>query len=617
MRKAVDETDTRTILMFSESEMSGPPIEELIETAKESVKNVFKAGQVACILFSGGKDSSVVSNLVLTAAAEFVREGGVPRVIVLTGNTLVENPEVVEHYQGEHRKMMRFAKECGFKLQIRVASPSLMSSFTVKVLSGRGIPTFPGSRTSDCTSDLKIMPIRSVRRALMKEFEGAEAVAMLGTRFSESERRAAHMKARGERHDVPVRNKDGELVLSVISRWRTEDVWEYVGLCSSGLIETFSDMTEMSRIYAHASGTSCAVVAEAIEEGVKTKKRGGCTARTGCFICQQAEDKSLAQMVEFEPERYGYAAGLVKLNQFIRNTRFDWRRRHWIGRTIKNGWICVEPDSYHPTMVRELSRYMLQLDHDERVRARRSGERPKFQIIGLEALIAIDALQSLNGLARPFSMWADLRAIENGQRFDIPNVDPVPPTPMPEPRFLFVGDEWETEVGESVWGLRSPYIESLLEISNCKPELMTTSKGHLIWEVQSQKGFEVDPESAVMIEDFEKDRLLEMYDKAQWLPGGIKSGYEWYALYGALKLDHAQRQHHDEVARRTEWKDQRGLTLDYDIDEVYGRAKRFSEMPAKAREAWGAKATDAGAQMDFLDVLGELEEVDLRERIDA
>ena len=59
---------------------------------------------------------------------------------------------------------------------------------------------------------------------------------------------------------------------------------------------------------------------------------------------------------------------------------------------------------------------MLQLDHDERVRARRSGERPKFQIIGLEALIAIDAMQSLNGLARPFSMWADLRAIESGVR---------------------------------------------------------------------------------------------------------------------------------------------------------------------------------------------------------
>ena len=165
---------------------------------------------------------------------------------------------------------------------------------------------------------------------------------------------------------------------------------------------------------------------------------------------------------------------------------------------------------------------------------------------------------------------------------------------MPEPRFLFVGEEWETEVGESVWGLRSPYIESLLEISNCRPELMMTSKGRLIWEIQSQKGFEVDPESAALIEDFEKERLLEMYDKAQWLPGGIKSGYEWYALYGALRLDHAQRQHHDEVARRTEWKDARGLTLDYDIDEVYGKAVRFSEMPAAAREAWSAKATDAG-----------------------
>lgn len=600
MQQATANADTKTILMFTQAEMGNLPVEDLVQEAKDSIKHVFRSSAIACVLFSGGKDSSVVANLVLTSAAEIVQEGIRPTVLILTGNTLVENPEIVEHYVLEHRKMRDFAKKHGFELQAHVASPGLVATFQLKLLSGRGIPTFPGSRTSDCTTDLKIQPMRTLRRSLMQRYEGREAVLMLGTRFSESARRESKMKARGERSDEPVRNKDGELILSPISKWGSEDVWEYVGMCSSGLLASYSDMDSMKRIYAHASATSCAVVAEAIEEGVRSKKKGGCTTRTGCFICQQAEDKSLAQMVEFD-DRYAYARGLLKLNKFIRDTRYDWSRRHWVGRTINKGWIAIEPDSYHPDMIRALSRAMLQLDFDEKVRAERAGERPKFQMISLQMLVAIDALQSLNGVARPFQMWADLRDIESGIRFELPETTPVPQTPMPETRFLYVGEEWDTET--SVQGLRSAYVESLLETSACLPQLRATSQGRLIWDVMSQRGFDVDLESALMIEEFEKDRLLAMHDAAAWLPGGIKSGYEWYQLYGVLKLDHAQRQHHDEVARRTAWKDLHGLTLNYSITDLCARSVRYASLPVDARAAWASKATSAGCQTDFLDLL--------------
>ncbi|SPD37124.1 protein of unknown function (plasmid) [Cupriavidus taiwanensis] len=166
----------------------------------------------------------------------------------------------------------------------------------------------------------------------------------------------------------------------------------------------------MRRIYAHAVGTSCAVVADAILAGSGSRRQGKCGARLGCHVCQMAEDKSLANMVEYDG-RYAYAAGLQRLNRFIRHTRFDWHRRHWVGRTIRRGFIKIQPDTYHPTMVRALVRYMLQLDYDEQCRAERAGERPKFELLPLDLLIAVDALQSLNGLARPFAAWADWRDI--------------------------------------------------------------------------------------------------------------------------------------------------------------------------------------------------------------
>ncbi|WP_366820712.1 hypothetical protein [Ottowia sp.] len=106
------------------------------------------------------------------------------------------------------------------------------------------------------------------------------------------------MKARGDRADTPNRNKDGDLVLSPIAWWSTEDVWEYVGYVNSGLWEGFSDFKEVMRIYADGGGTSCAVVSDSIFEGGAKRKKGGCGQRFGCHSCQLAFDASLSTMVE-------------------------------------------------------------------------------------------------------------------------------------------------------------------------------------------------------------------------------------------------------------------------------------------------------------------------------
>ena len=60
-------------------------------------------------------------------------------------------------------------------------------------------------------------------------------------------------------------------------------------------------------------------------------------------------------------------------------------------------------------MLCALTRFMLQLDYDEEQRAVAADERPKFQLLPLKMMIAVDALQWLNGVTRPFAAWADLR----------------------------------------------------------------------------------------------------------------------------------------------------------------------------------------------------------------
>lgn len=593
----------QTLNLF-EGVAHAPTLDWLVEKAQASIARLFLAGHPVVIAYSGGKDSSVCASLVLTTAKDLVESGKVsrPYVLITTSNTLIENPEVEEHYRKEHQKMEAYGEANGFEVYTKTVTPSLASTFQVKVLSGRGMPSFAGTNT-DCSQDLKIKPQASYRNNLFKHLAKAglpEPVTILGTRFDESERRALNMKMRGENALEAVQNADGDLVLSPICMWSTEDVWEFVGEVSSGLRESFTDFEEVKRIYSHAEGTSCAIVADAIRDGLSKRKKGGCGARHGCWGCQQSTDKSLANMIEYD-ERYAYAAGLHKLNTFIRNTRHDWTRRNWVGRTIRGGYIAIQPDTYHPAMVRELFRYMLQLDFDEQSRAAAAGEWPKFNILPLDMIMAIDALWSLNGLAKPFSALVDYDAVYNhGVRYDIPDVEPVPATKMPDARFLFVGGEWDDSAPVADWtGMRDPVIEGLLELSACAPELMENSRGKVTWTLETERSFDIHAESVAMIEMFELDRLIDMHHSG-WPPGGITAGYKWYLQYGALQLSHSQAAEHDEILRRTAFKDRIDLTLDYDIDQLLVKTVAFADLPQEAREAWQHKATTASAQVPLL-----------------
>ena len=575
-----------TISLFPQGAFD--PIETKIDDAIATISALLQAGHPLVVAFSGGKDSSVVAALALHAALLHRVAGGKPIVVATTGDTLVESPEVTHHYRSELRRMAEFGKRHDFKVIAKVVQPSMAATFQLKVLSGRALPSFPGTH-GDCSTDLKITPQRTYRRKLFRQLAGQglqPPVTCLGTRYDESSRRAGAMRSRGESDRQAMRNKDGDLVVSPIARWSDDDVWEAIALYGSGTLPGFSDFEEMRRIYAHSVGTSCAVVADAILDGA-ARRQGGCGARLGCHVCQMAEDKSLANMIAYD-ERYAYARGLHRLNRFIRATRHDWQRRHWIGRTIRSGYIKIQPDTYHPTMLRQLTRFMLQLDFDEERRAAAAGERPRFQLLPLDLMIAVDAMQSLNGVARPFAAWADLRDIhERGVRYEIPDVPEIVQTPIPLPRFLYVGESWDTSAPDADWtGLRDPMRESLTEGSSCGPDLAMTADGRAILDLPTDQQFGVDVESAAFIADFEVERLLAMHDAGS-NPGSITAGYRWYAHFGCLTLSHSQKAEHDEIARRTAFKDRLGLTDAYKVSDVLAETVPIEALSAEARGSWG------------------------------
>jgi len=579
-------------------------IDRLVADALATILSLFEAGIPQIVGFSGGKDSSLVTNLTLTAAAQAVKLGFRPMVVVTSSDTLVESPEVTHHVRAEMAKMRLFGQRHGFTVETHIVTPSLLSTWQVKVLSGRGIPSYAGTST-DCSTDLKITPQVIYRNQLFRRIgTHQEPVTLLGLRFQESEKRAIAMRSRRESSTCPARNASGDLVLSVIAWWCEDDVYEYIGRVASGEIDCYSDFSELKRIYAAAEGTSCMVVADALFEG-KVKK-GGCGQRLGCWACQQAEDKSLEAMVAYD-ERYAYAKGLNRLNQFIRNIRYDWTRRHWIGRTIMEGFIAIEPDTFSPVCVREIFRYMLQLDYDEENRARAAGVKPMFRTLTLDMIVAVDAMWSLNGLAPMFAAWHDYDDVNSGRlRYDIPEIKAAKPTPIPPAKFLFVGKDWDDSAPISNWsGLRDVYMEGLTE-GTCLPGLKkikatkTIPAGRMAWDLETSQRLTVNAESLCMFLDFELPDILATRQDGR-IVGGITNGYKWYLHYGLITLSHGLRADHDDKLRRTAFKDREGLTLGVDVDALLARAVRYADLPGAARKAWAHKATASGAQLEFLD----------------
>ncbi|ODV41249.1 hypothetical protein AWV79_26865 [Cupriavidus sp. UYMMa02A] len=52
-------------------------------------------------------------------------------------------------------------------------------------------------------------------------------------------------------------------------------------------------------------------------------------------------------------------------------------------------------------------------------------------------------------------------------------------------------------------------LESLMADSACEPEVRFTAAGRAIWALPTDQQFSVDPEAALLISEFELDRLLE------------------------------------------------------------------------------------------------------------
>lgn len=192
----------------------GTSLSSLITSSVEAIHTALIDGWTMMIGYSSGKDSETVLHLFLMALIRAVRSGATisQHHFILHTDTLIESPEVRWLADQKLAELERFIAKENLPLTIVLAKPGISQSWTGRILTGRGLPTFSNSTARQCSQDLKITSAKRAKAAYMRELpkEVRQKVCLLlGSRDAESTIRAANIAKQRGSSDRVIKTKDG------------------------------------------------------------------------------------------------------------------------------------------------------------------------------------------------------------------------------------------------------------------------------------------------------------------------------------------------------------------------------------------------------------------------
>lgn len=265
--------------------------------------------------YSGGKDSTLVTHLVVEMLLSLPPSQRTRSVHIVANDTLVESPLVVRHIIESMQEIEQAA--CAFRLPVvtKITRPSPDQSFWVNLI-GRGYPS-PNRSFRWCTDRMKILPTSRYIKSQVDQ--AGKVVLLLGVRRSESATRSASVG----RYDNGERlNKHNDLagcmVFRPIVELHTDEVWEFLALNEP---PWGSSHLKLIGLYRNASGGECPVVTSKDD----APSCGTTSSRFGCWTCTVVEkDRSLEGFVE---SGYAEFTPLLDFRDWLVSIRNEKERR--------------------------------------------------------------------------------------------------------------------------------------------------------------------------------------------------------------------------------------------------------------------------------------------------
>lgn len=266
-----------------------PPLtKEGISALYKSMQEIYLNDSRPWVIgYSGGKDSSCVLQAVWYALSALPREKLTKPIYVISSDTLVETPAVVNQLETSLKRIREGAQAQGLPFEVHKVVPAISDTFWVNMI-GKGIPA-PYTNFRWCTERMKISPTTGFIKGKITEY--GEVMIVLGSRRSESASRGQVM---GNRHDKAKflswhSDIPNALVFTPIEEWSTDDVWTYI-------INTPNpwggENRELITMYRNAQAGECPLVIDK-----STPSCGG--GRFGCWTCTVVQkDRSMEAMIE-------------------------------------------------------------------------------------------------------------------------------------------------------------------------------------------------------------------------------------------------------------------------------------------------------------------------------
>lgn len=246
--------------------------------------------------YSGGKDSTTVCHLVFETLIRLKNKNIKLHkpVYIISSDTLVENPLVLNYLKTNSNLMAQSAKQLGLPIFTDIVKPELQDTFWTCVI-GKGYPTPKSIGYRWCTDRLKINPSNKYIKEKIKE--NGEVIILLGVRKAESNIRKERIKNREIEGKLtnPHNIISGAYVFNPIVELTTDQVWSIL-LSNGGKSPWNSNNYELYSLYADSDGGECPFTITSTKE-TPTPSCG--KSRFGCWVCTVVkEDKSLIGFIK-------------------------------------------------------------------------------------------------------------------------------------------------------------------------------------------------------------------------------------------------------------------------------------------------------------------------------
>lgn len=346
----------------------------------EDIQVTYKSSPLPWVIgYSGGKDSTATLQLIWNALVRLPAEERTKPIYVISTDTLVETPVIVNYISSALQKMNVAAKEQGLNLTAHKLTPELQDTFWVNLI-GKGYPA-PNTVFRWCTDRMKIKP--SNKFILERVAEFGEVILALGMRKNESANRNKVI----ENHEIKGHrlSRHGQLrgawVFMPVEEFTTDDIWTY--LLNQPISPWGTDNRHLSALYRSAQSGECPLVVD------DTTPSCG-NSRFGCWTCTVVtKDKSMEAMIDSGEE---WMTPLLEFRDWLsgtQNPEFKPQQREFRGRDGKvkisdNGKLRYR--TYKLEFSKEMMRRLLETEQKVKIYD------PEFELISIAELAEIRRL---------------------------------------------------------------------------------------------------------------------------------------------------------------------------------------------------------------------------------